>query len=210
MTTRLPRTRRRLLLAPAGLLGVALVVVLAAAARGTWSDDSPCYPRAGAGPVAQVLRTAEGGREVRSATRLPFPLDEVWTVITDYENLGDVCTCVVGERIAHEPDGTCRVEARARSGLPGFVPFRAEMRHDRGLQRYVASWDESDSRVQVNRGRWEPTPAGPQETVVALSLEVEVRGVPTFVLRSLSLQRLPAVLRSLESRLHRGGPGKKW
>jgi hypothetical protein len=141
---------------------------------------------------------------------MPFALDEVWAVITDYENLGDVCTCVVGDRIGHEPDGTSRLEARARSGLPGFVPFAVEMHHQQGLDRYVASWDEAAGRVEVNRGRWELTPAGPRETVVALSLEVEVRGVPTFVLRNLSLQRLPEVLRGLENRLHRGGPGKKW
>jgi hypothetical protein len=201
---------RGLLLVPGGLLALLVAVLVAAAVRGTWSDDGPRDPTTATSPVVQVLRTPEGGRLVRCARRLAFPLDEVWSVVTDYENLGDVCTCVLGDHIDHDPAGTCRLEARARSGLPGYVPFTVQMQHDRGLDCYAAWWDESGARVKVNRGRWELTPAGRHETVVALSLEVEVRGLPTFLLRNLSLRRLPDVLVGLERRLQHGGPGQKW
>jgi hypothetical protein len=201
---------RGLLLVPGGLLALLVAVIVAAAVRGTWADERPRDPGAAVAPVTQVLRTPEGGRQVRCAKLLAFPLDKVWSVLTDYENLGDVCTCVLGDLVIHDPAGACRLEARARSGLPGYVPFSVQMHHDRGLDRYVASWDESDSLVEVNRGRWELTPARRNQTLVALCLEVDVRGVPTFVLRNLSLKRLPDVLAGLERRLQRGGPGMKW
>jgi hypothetical protein len=192
------------------LTALLLGLVMAAWVRGTWAGDRPHDPSLGEPPVGQVLATPRGGREVRSAVRVPFALEQVWAVVTDYDNLGDVCTCVRADRITYEPDGSCRVDARALSGLPGYIPFAARMRHVRRLDQYVASWDEPAGRVVVNRGRWELTPAGPQETVVALSLEVEVSGIPTFVLRNLSLRRLPELLGSLERRLRAGAPGLKW
>jgi hypothetical protein len=209
---RLPRRRwRRLLLIPGALLGLVLFLVLAAFVRGTWADEAPRDPATVAeGPLAQVVRGPDGGKEVRCAIRLPNAIEEVWAAVTDYDNFGDICECLQAEKIHHEPDGTCRLEARARSGLPGTVPFAVELRHERTLGRYVSRWDEAGGRVRVNRGRWELTPAGPHETLVALSLELEVEGVPTFVLRNLSLGRLREVVGGLERRLRTGSPGKPW
>jgi hypothetical protein len=210
--TRLPRRRRRLLfLVPAALLGLVPVIGVAVYVRGTWADAEPRDPATTAeGPLTQVVRGPDGGREVRCAIRLPFALEEVWAAVTDYDHFGDICECIQADSIHHEPDGTCRLEARARSALPGTVPFAVDLRHERGLDRYVSRWDEPSGRVQVNRGRWELTPTGPRETLTALSLELEVDGVPTFVLRNLSCGRLRDVLLGLERRLRTGSEGKKW
>ncbi len=208
---RIRRRRRRLLLIPGTLLGLVLLLVLAAFVRGTWADEAPRDPATVAeGPLTQVVRGPDGGKEVRCAVRLPFAVEEVWAAVTDYDNFGDICECIQAQMIHHEPDGTCRLEARARSGLPGTVPFAVDLRHERTLDRYLSSWDEAGGRVQVNRGRWELTPAGPRETLVALSLELEVEGVPTFVLRNLSLGRLREVVLGLERRLRTGSQGKPW
>jgi hypothetical protein len=43
-----------------------------------------------------------------------------------------------------------------------------------------------------------------------LSLEVQVRGIPTFILRNLSLHRLHQVVLAVEHRLGTGPTGKKW
>jgi hypothetical protein len=210
MATSTLRTWRRRLQAPALLAVVLLALVLAAWVRGTWADDQLREPRAGEAPLAQVVPTAEGGREVRCAVRVPFALEDVWAVLTDYDSYGDICTCLRADRITYEADGNCRVEGRARSALPGYVPFAARVHHERRLAEYIASWDEPAGGVLVNRGRWQLTPAGHHETVVAVSLEVQVRGVPTFVLRNLSLRRLPELLGNLERRLRTGGPGATW
>jgi hypothetical protein len=205
------RHRRRLLLIPGTLLGLLLLLVLGAYVRGTWADEVPRDPATVAeGPLTQVVRRPDGAREVRCAIRLPFALEEVWTAVTDYDHFGDICECIQAQQIRHEPDGTCHLEARARSGLPGSVPFAVDLRHERRLDRYVSSWDGASGRVRVNRGRWELTPSGPRETLVALSLEVEVEGVPTFVLRNLSLGRLREVVLGLERHLRTGSPGKAW
>jgi hypothetical protein len=148
MNTTMPdprlRRRRRLLIVPGTLLGLVLLFLLAAFVRGTWADETPRDPATvSEGPLTQVVRGPDGGKEVRCAIRLPNAIEEVWAVVTDYDNFGDICECIQAEKIHHEPDGTCRLEARARSGLPGTVPFAVDLRHERSLGRYVSSWDEA-------------------------------------------------------------------
>jgi hypothetical protein len=204
------RSRRRLLLIPGTLLALLSLLTLGAYVRGTRTEAVRDPAAVEDGPVCQVVRGPGGGREVRCALRLPFALEQVWDAVTDYENFGDICECIRADHIDHDPDGTCRLEARARSGLSGSVPFTIELRHERHLRQYVSSWDQPSGNVQVNRGRWELTPVGERETLAALSLELEVEGVPTFVLRNLSLGRLREVVLNLDRRLRTGSPGKKW
>ena len=186
-----------------GALGAAFV-------RGAWPEEGRDPAGVADGPVCAVCRTPGGGKEVRCALRLPYTMDRVWEVVTDYDHYGDVCDCIRADAVRHEPDGRCRLAARARSLLAGEVPFAVELLPEQNLDEYVISWDRPDGRVLVNRGRWRLRPVGRAETLVALSLEVQVRGVPTFVLRNLSLHRLREVVRALERRLRDGPSGKTW
>ena len=203
---RIRGSRLLLVLPPAlvvGALGAALV-------RGSWAEAPRDPPALDAGPVCQVCPAPGGGKEVRCAARLAYPLEQVWGAVTDYDHYGDICECLHADAVHHEPDGRCLVAARARSFLGGEVPFAAELRHEQNLDEYSVSWDQPDGRVVVNRGRWLLRPAGPSETLVSLSLEVQVRGVPTFVLRNLSLHRLRDVVLAVERRLRDGPSGKAW
>jgi hypothetical protein len=193
------------------LAAVLVAAVGAAFVRGTWADDAPRDPPdTAAGPVCQVCAAPGGGKEVRCAARLPYSMDRVWGVVTDYDHYGDICECLHAEPVRHEPDGRCLIDARARTLLSGTVPFCVELRHEQNLDEYVAWWDQPGGRVAVNRGRWRLRPAGPSETLLSLSLEVQVRGVPTFILRNLSLGRLREVVLAVERRLRDGPSGKTW
>lgn len=193
------------MLAPLALIALAVVAFI----RGTWATAA-YLPRASDGPVSQIVRRADGSKEVQAGIVLPFAIEKVWLTITDTENLGDVCTCVRAQRIDHDPDGGCQLSARARLPLVGEVSFEATMRPQRCLSRYTWSWDEPSGPVAVNRGRWELTPTGRNETLVALALEVEVNNIPTFILRNLSLGRLRDVLGALDHRLRTRGGGQAW
>lgn len=207
----MPRPRRRWLLLPIGLLLVMASATLGLFVRGTWADTHRRIP---AGieeePICYVRQLAGEDKEVCCALRLAAPMDEVWTTITDYEHFGDICACVHADRIAHEPDGRCRLEARAKSVPPGQLPFTVEMRQEQMLNQYTSSWDQSSGEVLVNRGRWVLTPLGPRETLLEVSLEVQVRRVPTFILRNLSLGRLREVGLAVARRLREGSTGKPW
>jgi hypothetical protein len=201
-------SRSRLLPAvPAALLVAALGAALV---RGTWAEAPRDPPGPAAGPACQVCPAPGGGKEVRCAARLPYPLDRVWEAVIDYDHYGDICECLHADEVRHEPDGRCLVAARARSLLAGEVPYAVELRHEQHLDEYAVSWDQPSGRVVVNRGGWLLRPAGPSETLVSLSLEVQVRGVPTFILRNLSLHRLREVVLAVEKRLRDGPSGKTW
>jgi len=199
------------LLIPIGLLAVLTAATLSAFVRGTRAETERRVPADIADePVCYVYQNAAAEKEVRCAIRLAVPMDEVWAAITDYEHFGDICSCIHADQITHEPDGSCRLKARANSVPPGQLPFAVEMRHEQMLDQYVSSWDQPSGEVLVNRGQWMLTPVAPRETLLEVSLEIQVRHVPTFILRNLSLGRLRGVALSVQRRLRDGPSGKKW
>jgi hypothetical protein len=201
--------RNKLLLACLAVVALTLALTAAAIARGTWAEDEPRDPDRLGEPLAQVLQLPDGSRQVRAAIRLAQPLDEVWVAITDYDHYGDICSFIRAAEVKHGPDG-CRVRGTAVTGVPLSLPFTIELRHRQDLLEYESSWDEASGDVLVNRGAWLLRPAGDGGTLLSLSLEVQVRGVPTWLLRNISRGRLRAVLRAVERRLVEGPSGKEW
>jgi hypothetical protein len=203
---------------PLGLAAVLVIAGLGVVVRGTWAARVAVDPVSVAeGPVCQLVEDGDRGIVARCAVRLPHPPDEVWAAITDYENYGDICPYVHAGQIDYDPAGPTRIDACAASGLGWSVPFTAQMRFEQNLDEYASSWDEPpQGDVLVNRGRWIVLPVGARETLLSLHMEVQVRGVPDFLMRQLSLHRVEAVVRGVERRLTEprpqgsGEPGKKW
>jgi hypothetical protein len=207
----LRRVRRKWLLLPAGLLLLMLILTLGAFVRGTWADTERRIPATLAdGPVCHVYQGEDGAKEVRCAIRLASSMDEVWEAITDYVHFGDICSCIHADRIAHEPDGSCQLEARVLTLSPGWMPFAVQMRNEQKLHQYTSSWDQPSGSVTVNRGRWTLTELGPRETLLEVSLEIQVQRIPTFILRNLSLGRLREVALNVQRRMRDGPSGKPW
>src|SRR4051812_15615075 len=110
---RIPRRLVWWLTPPLALALAPLAVVLGMLVRGHWADDAERDPTTvEEGPRTQLVRGPDGSVEARCAVLLPFTLEEVWQVLTDYEHFGDVCSCLRADRIDHDPAGTCRLTAR--------------------------------------------------------------------------------------------------
>lgn len=205
------RRRRKWLLVPAGLLLLMAVLTLAAFLRGTRADADRRMPDAlDDEPVCYIYRDESGAKEARCAVRLAASMDEVWDVIADYEHFGDICEFIQARQIIYEPDGRCRLEARVKTITPGQLPFAVEMRHEQKLACYTASWDQPSGAIEVNRGAWTLTPLGPRETLLEVSLEIQMQRVPTFLLRIQSLERLRDAALAVRRRLREGSSGKTW
>jgi len=196
---------------PCTAVAMPCCIALAAFVRGTWADSVPLMPASvEAGSVCHVYDMPGEGKQVRCAMLMPYSLDRIWEAVTDYDNFGDICECLRADEIVHDPNGTCYLEARVKSGLSGEVPCTMELHHEQLLDQYRTTWDQPSGDVLVDRGHWVLTPKGPSETLVELSVEVEVRGVPTFILRNLNLRRLPEVVHGLERHVRTNSKGKKW
>jgi hypothetical protein len=201
--------RRRLLL-PA--LSVLLIAALALGVwvRGTYAGATATEPASTSeGPIASVVRLPDGSRDVCAAIRLAFPMDEVWQVITDYDHYGDICWFMHDTEMERSPDGG-KITARVQTPLPRDVPFSIELKNEQDLFEYRSTWDQASGDVLVNRGGWIARPVGERETLLLIRLEVQMRGVPTFLLRNLSRYRLCEVLRAVKRRLEEGPQGKPW
>jgi len=206
-----PVRSRRWLLLPAALLAGVLLLGVGLYVRGTWAETQPRLPaRVGEEPVCQVLRLPGEEPCVRCAVLLPYPIEQVWDVITDADRFGDICPYIQSAEVQHDPDHRSHIEARVQTGLPFTLPFGVAVRHERELDRFVSRWDRTGGEVLVNRGAWVLTPRGPRETLLELSMEVQVRIYPTFFLRNYSLQRLPQVVQAVQRRLASGATGQPW
>jgi ribosome-associated toxin RatA of RatAB toxin-antitoxin module len=195
------RRRKRWLLVPAALLALVLAAGAVAYARGTWADTRPHDPAGPAdGPVAQVYQVPDGGKEVRSAIVLPYPREQVWKVVTDYEHYGDFLPYLADLEVT-AADGGCHMKGRAKSALPGWWPFEIDIRQEQTADRWSATWDQPGGPVQVNKGGWVLTPAGAGQTLLVLHLETEARGTPTFLIRNVYLHRLKEVVRAVGRRV---------
>jgi hypothetical protein len=201
--------RRRLLL-PALLVLLIAALALGLFVRGTHALAAPREPASTSeGPVASVVRLPDGSRDVCAAIRLAYPMDEVWEVITDYDHYGDVCELIHDARMERGPDGGT-IAGLARTPLPRDVPFTIELKHEQELFEYRSTWDQASGDVLVNRGGWIARPVGPRETLLLIRQELQMRSVPTFLLRNLSRYRLCEVLRAVKRRLEQGPQGKPW
>ena len=59
--------------------------------RGNWSDTQPRNPSSTAdGVMAQLLRTAEGRKQIHASVIVSAPPERVWKVVTDYDHFSDV------------------------------------------------------------------------------------------------------------------------
>jgi hypothetical protein len=107
------------------------------------------------------------------------------------------------------PDGGTIV-GLARTPLPRDVPFSIELKNEQDLFEYRSMWDQASGDVLVNRGGWIARPVGQRETLLLIRQELQMRSVPTFLLRNLSRYRLCEVLRAVKRRLDEGPQGKPW
>lgn len=202
------RRRKRWLIVPAALLALVLAAGAAAYVRGTRADAQPRDPAAVAdGPVSQVFQSPDGGKQVRAAVLLPYPREQVWKVVTDYEHYGEFLPYLADLEVT-PGDGGCHMKGQAKSALPGWWPFEIDVREAQTPQRWSATWDQAGDPVRVNKGGWELTPAGEGQTLLVLHLETEVRGTPTFLIRNVYLHRLKEVLRVVAQRVQAQAAGQ--
>ncbi len=182
------------LLGPVVLVGLFVWVV----GRGSWAE-SPREPAPGEPPLAQVV-DGELGRHVRAVVRVPYSIEEVWQVLTDHDRYADVCPYLHQPKFEPDPDRTTHLTGRIQ-GWANTFPLDLQLRQEQLLDEYRSSWDGGEGEVLANRGHWSVRRLGPRESLLEVAVAVEVRRVPTFLLRILLRDRLRVVLANVQARL---------
>jgi uncharacterized protein YndB with AHSA1/START domain len=190
-----PPRRRRLLIAPLVLLGLLLAFLLWAFVRGTWSTteiENPAAPEDGA--RSQLILRPDAHKHIRCARVVAAPPEKVWATVTAYDRFDRIFPYVSSVDSSLNRDGSTRLIGTVDAGWLGRYSFEAAVRHDVQPSRHVASWDQPGGGLDVNRGRWEVTPLPGGRALLVYELEVEVRQIPTFLVRALLLGPLRRVV----------------
>ena len=191
-----PHVKKRHLF-PIIFLCLLVLVLIAAAVRGTWADASPNNPASAADGIATQLYNADGHKMVRCAMIVDRSPEEVWKVVTDYDHFTQIFPLLVSSKSEQETGGRCHLIATVSSILGNYT-FDIHVNHTQSPEKMVASWDEPNGAITVNRGNWTVTPAGGGKTLVAYSLETEVSPYPTFMVRNVLLSGQKKVLIALD------------
>ncbi len=199
------RRRARLVVIPVGLLALALLAFVVFYIRGTWASTDARNPATvQEGPVSQLYQNPDGDKVIRCAILLPYPIERVLAVVTDYDHYSDFLP-YLHDIQTERADGDWFMKGQAQSAIGGTWPFDIQVHEEfvgRG-QGWRVRWDEKphQGEVTLNRGSWELTPAGDNQTLLVLSLQAEVQSTPTFFLRNFFLYRLKQVVRAVDRRL---------
>ncbi len=197
-----PRRIRMRIVIPAVLIGVVVALLLWGIVRGNWTDAESRNPSAAGGVVSQLLRTAEGRKQIRAAVIVSAPPERVWKVVTDYNHFSDVFPNIGTSKGVRDSDGRWHVTGEVRS-IVGRWPMDLHVRHEESTSRFVASWDEPHGAWRINRGSWVVTQHGPRETLLEYNLELKVSPFPDFVVRAVLLGQLKPVMTAVVNRVER-------
>jgi ribosome-associated toxin RatA of RatAB toxin-antitoxin module len=176
-----------------------LVVLLASGAwfvvRGSWADPEKRFPRSvAAGPLTHLCRTPTGSG-VHSAILIDLPAEKVWNVIQDFESHPRFLPFVSTIEIDRLEAELVRINGVAHSSVWGDWPFAMRIRYRAEPNGgYSALWDEPSEHLAANRGGWNISAKGEQETLVSLFIEVETTKYQRFFVNNLLLNRLSKVM----------------
>jgi hypothetical protein len=188
---------------PITLIVIVVLLLTWGAIRGTWADAEVRTPSSAAdGVMAQLLRTANGRKQLRAALIVSVPPDRVWNVVTNYDHFTEVFPNISASKGTREPDGRWHLTGEVRSIIWRW-PMDVHLRHLEEAGRFIASWDEPHGTWKVNRGSWVVTPHGAGETLLEYNLDLKVAPFPDFVVRAVLFGQLKPIIKAVASHAQR-------
>jgi uncharacterized membrane protein len=195
-----PQLKKRYAI-PIILLALFGLLLWGAILRGTSADAVPQNPATSAeGIVAQLYQVAHDRKQVRMATVVDFPMEEVWAVVTDYEHFSEIFPYVKSLQSTRDPDGRHHVTGVV-STLLGSWPFEIRATHEEYRDDCQVYWNQPSGDLTVNHGSWLLARMGVDRTLLVYSLELEVGSYPDFLVRNALLSGLKPVVAAVNNRL---------
>lgn len=195
------RVKKRIYL-PLVLILLLVGIAVAFYVRGVWADmeeKNPAGPEIGT--VTQLL-DRDGRVEVRTSVVVNASPRDTWAVISDYPSHPNFVPYVARLTSLKKDDGRIFLDGVAHSSMWGEWPFQSLVTHHENERDgvYVAEWSEEDKDVfAVNRGRWhlKPIDKTQKQTLLAFSLQVELKQYPSFIVRNVIMDRVHTVVKAM-------------
>jgi ribosome-associated toxin RatA of RatAB toxin-antitoxin module len=195
-----PRRRKRTII-PLILLTLLIVIGVGFFVRGTWPDDVEKNPASVADwTVTQLYRKPNSNVVIRCAVVVDAAPKKVWAVVTDYNSQGDFVPYVSKVVGAKRKDGRIQIDGVASSQLWGDWPYESVVTNteapDQG--QYLSTWNAVDTDIfKVSRGSWQITPHGDKAALLVLTLQVELKDYPNFIVRNIIMDRVHTIVKAM-------------
>src|ERR1019366_676333 len=142
-----------------------------------------------------------GNVVVRCPSPGDAPPNEVWATVTDYASHSRFLPYVSKVEAIPQDDGRFLIDGVAHSRLWGDWPFQSRVTHKEAPDKgeYSALWSEENVDVfKVNRGGWSVKPVNKNtQTLLVVTLQIELKDYPNFIVRNIIMDRLHTVLTAM-------------
>jgi|GEM_PF-1826301 uncharacterized membrane protein len=190
-----PRRLRKRIVIPTCLLVILVGLMIWGVIRGNWADPVVKNPATSSdGIVTQLYQEPDGTKLVRCAVVLEYPIDDVWSVVTDYLHFSEIFSHVCHTEIHRDADGLYHLKGTATAGLIGEWPFEVAIRHTENAKERTSLWDNPSEQLRQNSGSWTLTSLDTERTLVVYSLSVQAYPYPDFLVRNAFLSKLPGIV----------------
>ena len=200
-----PRLKLRIAI-PAILIGAVTCLLLLEIIRGNWTDAEPEYPASASdGVVTQILKTPEGHKQIRGAVIVKARPENVWKVVTNYDQFSSVFPNISASKGTRDADGRWHLTGEFHS-IAGRWPMDVHVRQWEEDGKSVASWDEPSQAWKINRGSWVVTPHGNGETLLVYNLELRVSPFPDSIVRAILLDQIKPAMKAVANHAQENQP----
>jgi hypothetical protein len=187
------RFRKRVVI-PGVVLGVLLLLFVGFVIRGTWADREEKNPESVEdGIICQLYQDPSGRKQVRCAMLLDFPIDKIRWVVTNYDRYAEIFPTVQSGSAEQTGPDRYHWKGVVTSAL-GSWPVELDITEKHSEKSVVVSWRGTGDGVEFLEGNWTLISKGNAETLLVYTSEVELSGLPDFLVRNILLSRQKTVI----------------
>ena len=195
--------RRRI---PWIVLAVALVCLLVFVGyylRGTWATTSPVVlssPEQGA--VSQLVRAADGQKEIRTAVVIPVSVETAWAILSNYEEWEKLFKTVRRKQATKQLDANRHHVVSDVLTPLGTITLDFIVTHEQTPDGgYLAWWDAPTKELPVNKGAIEIQPLADDRTLLVYTIRKQYRHYPQFLVNNMLYSHQTDLVQTLRERM---------
>ncbi len=197
-----PKSKRRLWIPGLLFLGMTSALVWAII-HGNWSPALPEPTRSSEGVRCGYESLPDGGKAVKCAFVVDKPMRSVKGMITDYNRFDKLFPYLRSAKGIPQGGDQIRFVGTAHYTSYDSFDFEVLITHHEGLSDFTASWDSPSKYLAKNKGNWNLHYLDSQHTLVTYTLELQVKGIPSFIIRNLLIDQVPQVAEAAKKNIEK-------
>jgi hypothetical protein len=188
------------------VLAVVLVCLLVCAGyylRGTWATTSPvALTSTEQGAVSQLVRAADGQKEIRTAVVIPVSVETAWAILSNYDEWEKLFKTVRRKQETKQLDANRHHVVSDVLTPLGTITLDFIVTHEQTPDGgYLAWWDAPTKELPVNKGTIEIQPLAGDRTLLVYTIRKQYRHYPQFLVNNMLYSHQTDLVQTLRERM---------